>query len=43
MLLLTTSIFEVVRFIPPLNSSKEEMKKGIEIFEESVDDVLREG
>lgn len=43
MLLLTTSIFEVVRFIPPLNATKEEMKKGIEIFEESVENVIKEG
>lgn len=43
MLLLTTSIFEVVRFIPTLNSTKEEMKKGIEIFEESVTEVVKEG
>jgi len=33
----------VVRFIPPLNTTKEEMKKGIEVFEESVDEVIREG
>jgi len=43
MMLLTTSVFEVVRFIPPLNSTQEEMKQGIEIFEQSVEEVVKEG
>ncbi|KAF9078341.1 acetylornithine aminotransferase [Rhodocollybia butyracea] len=43
MLLLTTSVYEVVRFIPPLNISQVDMKKGCEIFEESVREVVREG
>ncbi|KAG9103468.1 hypothetical protein FRC06_010576 [Ceratobasidium sp. 370] len=42
-LLLTTSIFEVVRFIPPLNISKEDMAKGIRAFQEAVEEVVREG
>ncbi|KIL65810.1 hypothetical protein M378DRAFT_161827 [Amanita muscaria Koide BX008] len=43
MLLLTTSAFEVVRFIPPLNVSSEDLWKGCQIFEEAVRDVVREG
>ncbi|KDR72168.1 hypothetical protein GALMADRAFT_253003 [Galerina marginata CBS 339.88] len=43
MLLLTTSVYEVVRFIPPLNVSKEDMKKGCAIFAESVREVVKEG
>ncbi|KAF5372509.1 hypothetical protein D9758_005194 [Tetrapyrgos nigripes] len=42
MLLLTTSVYEVVRFIPPLNISKEDMAKGCKVFEESVREVLKE-
>ncbi|KIK61516.1 hypothetical protein GYMLUDRAFT_43075 [Collybiopsis luxurians FD-317 M1] len=42
MLLLTTSVYEVVRFIPPLNISEEDMKKGCDIFAESVREVVRE-
>jgi len=43
MLILTTSVYEVVRFIPPLNISKEDLKKGSEIFREAVEEVVREG
>ncbi|KAF9522847.1 acetylornithine aminotransferase [Crepidotus variabilis] len=43
MLILTTSVYEVIRFIPPLNVTKEEMKKGTEIFAESVREVVKEG
>lgn len=43
MLLLTTSAYEVVRFIPPLNISEEDMKTGCKIFEESLREVVREG
>jgi 4-aminobutyrate aminotransferase len=43
MLILTTSVYEVVRFIPPLNVSKEDMKKGCGIFAESVREVVKEG
>ncbi|KAG9078919.1 hypothetical protein FS749_009014 [Ceratobasidium sp. UAMH 11750] len=42
-MLLTTSIFEVVRFIPPLNISKEDMATGIRAFQEAVEEVVREG
>jgi len=43
MLILTTSIYEVVRFIPPLNVSAEDMARGIEIFTEAVEEVVKEG
>ncbi|KAF8646674.1 hypothetical protein AX16_007105 [Volvariella volvacea WC 439] len=43
MLILTTSVYEVVRFIPPLNISKEDLKKGAEVFKEAVREVVREG
>jgi len=43
MLILTTSVYEVVRFIPPLNVTKEDMKKGCAIFAESVREVVKEG
>jgi len=42
-LLLTTSIFEVVRFIPPLNISKDDMAKGVKAFQEALEEVVREG
>jgi len=40
MLLLTTSCFEVVRFIPPLNVSQDEIEKGLKIFETAVSNAL---
>jgi len=43
LLILTTSAYEVIRFIPPLNISKEDLKKGTEIFGEAVRQVIREG
>ncbi|KAF8955711.1 acetylornithine aminotransferase [Flammula alnicola] len=43
MLILTTSVYEVIRFIPPLNVSKEDMEKGCAIFAESVREVVKEG
>ncbi|KXN84383.1 5-aminovalerate aminotransferase DavT [Leucoagaricus sp. SymC.cos] len=43
MLILTTSVYEVIRFIPPLNVSEEDMVKGVKIFEEAVREVVREG
>ncbi|TIB96268.1 acetylornithine aminotransferase [Wallemia mellicola] len=33
--ILTTSIYDVIRFIPPLNISKAEMEEGCEIFKQS--------
>lgn len=43
MLLLTTSVYEVVRFIPPLNVGKEDLVKGCAIFGEAVREVVKEG
>lgn len=43
MLLLTTSVYEVIRFIPPLNISQADMKKGCDIFAEALDEVVKEG
>lgn len=43
MLLLTTSVYEVVRFIPPLNISHAEMAEGTGIFSEAVEEVVKEG
>jgi len=43
MLILTTSVYEVIRFIPPLNVSAEEMAVGIEIFTQAVEEVVKEG
>jgi len=43
MLILTTSVYEVVRFIPPLSISAEEMALGIEIFTQAVEEVVKEG
>ncbi|KAH9916934.1 pyridoxal phosphate-dependent transferase [Amylocystis lapponica] len=43
MLILTTSVYEVVRFIPPLNISQADLAKGTKIFVEAVEEVVREG
>jgi 4-aminobutyrate aminotransferase len=43
MLILTTSVYEVVRFIPPLNISQEDLKKGCGIFAEAAEEIMREG
>ncbi|KAJ7754589.1 acetylornithine aminotransferase [Mycena metata] len=43
MLILTTSVYEVVRFIPPLNISAADLTKGTEIFRDAVEEVVREG
>jgi 4-aminobutyrate aminotransferase len=43
MLLLTTSIYEVVRFIPPLNITKQDLAKGCAIFGEAIREVVKEG
>ena len=39
MLLLTTSIYDTIRFIPPLNISKEDMAKGCRIIKEAIEEV----
>lgn len=43
MLILTTSIFDVIRFIPALNVSEEEMALACKIFKESLEEVAHEG
>ncbi|EJD02937.1 acetylornithine aminotransferase [Fomitiporia mediterranea MF3/22] len=43
MYILTTSIYQVVRFIPPLNTSQQDLAKGCQIFAEAVEEVVREG
>eukprot|EP00026_Physarum_polycephalum_P007056 Phypoly_transcript_07109.p1 GENE.Phypoly_transcript_07109~~Phypoly_transcript_07109.p1 ORF type:complete len:483 (+),score=94.89 Phypoly_transcript_07109:48-1496(+) len=40
MLLMTAGAFEVIRFMPPLTVTEEEMKTAINWFEKSVDAVL---
>ncbi len=42
MLLLTTSVYETVRFIPPLNISSGDLARGIGIFKEAVKEVVQE-
>ena len=39
MLLLTTSIYDTIRFMPPLNISKEDMAKGCQIIKEAIQEV----
>ncbi|PCH43389.1 hypothetical protein WOLCODRAFT_25882 [Wolfiporia cocos MD-104 SS10] len=41
--ILTTSVYEVIRFIPALNITKEEMAEGCRIFKEAVGEVVHEG
>lgn len=43
LLILTTSVYEVIRFIPTLNISKEDLAKGCKIFAEAVEEVVKEG
>ncbi|KAL4073897.1 acetylornithine aminotransferase [Scleroderma citrinum] len=43
LLILTTSVYEVIRFIPPLNISQEDLKRGCDVFTEAVKEVVREG
>lgn len=42
MLVLTTSIYDTLRFIPPLNISKEDMAKGCEIIKQAIEEVADE-
>ena len=39
MLVLTTSIYDTLRFIPPLNITKEDMAKGCKIITEAIEEV----
>lgn len=43
MLILTTSIYDTLRFIPPLNITKEDMAKGVEIIRTAIKEVAEEG
>lgn len=42
MMTLTTSVFQVIRFIPPLTISEQDMAKACAIIEESVREVAAE-
>ncbi|OQS04568.1 4-aminobutyrate aminotransferase [Thraustotheca clavata] len=42
MLLLSTSVYETLRFIPPLNVSAEEMQEGLDILDAALADVFGE-
>ena len=42
MLLLSTSVFDVLRFIPPLTISEEELSQACNIFKESLEAVAKE-
>ncbi|KAL8752483.1 MAG: hypothetical protein Q9184_005717 [Pyrenodesmia sp. 2 TL-2023] len=39
LLVLTTSIYDTIRFIPPLNITKEDMAKGCEIIKQAIQEV----
>lgn len=41
MLVLTTSIYDTLRFIPPLNITKEDMAKGCQILKEAIEEVAK--
>ena len=43
MYILTTSVYETIRFIPPLTISEAEMAKGVEIFQQACREVAKEG
>jgi 4-aminobutyrate aminotransferase len=36
-------LLQTVRFIPALNISAQDLKKGTDIFREAVEEVVREG
>lgn len=40
--ILTTSVYQVIRFIPALNISQEDLRKGCAIFAEAVEEVVNE-
>ena len=42
LLLLTTSVYEAVRFIPPLNTLWKDLATEIDIFAESVKEIVKE-
>ena len=39
MLVLTTSIYDTLRFIPPLNITEQDMEKGCRIIREAAEEV----
>ena len=41
MLLLSTSAFDVVRWIPPLTVSREELAQALQIFKDALEAVAR--
>ncbi|CAH0475936.1 unnamed protein product [Peronospora belbahrii] len=41
MMLLTTSVYETLRFMPPLTVSEDECALALEIFEKALDDVFK--
>lgn len=43
LMILTTSCFDTIRFIPALVVSEQEMTEAIEIFTDAVETVAREG
>ena len=43
MLVLTTSIYDTLRFIPPLNISEEDMVHGCRVIGEAIEEVVVEG
>jgi 4-aminobutyrate aminotransferase len=43
MLLLTTSIYDTLRFIPPLNITKEDMAKGSQIIKDAIEEIAAGG
>lgn len=42
MLTLTTSVYDTLRFIPPLNITKEDMAKGCQILKEAIEETAAE-
>lgn len=42
MMLLTTSIYETLRFMPPLTVTEDECALALEIFEKALDDVFKQ-
>lgn len=42
MMILTTSVFETLRFIPPLTVSASEITQGLQILEDAMAEVFAE-
>ena len=43
LLTLTTSVYETIRVIAPLNISEEDMAKGCEILKWAIEEIAKEG